>query len=75
MDKSMSPGGLGGAVFHEVRNVMYDLKQRPIMVDYIFGLGGRDANPHELRRIFEELMRIAKTGQAETQVHYLGLRE
>ncbi len=42
MDKSMSPGGLGAAVFSEVRNALYDLKQRPIMVNYIFGLGGRD---------------------------------
>lgn len=75
MDKSMSPGGLGAAVFNEVRNVLYDLKQRPIMVNYIFGLGGRDSSPGDLRRIFEDLMRIAKTGQVDKQVHYLGLRE
>jgi pyruvate ferredoxin oxidoreductase alpha subunit len=75
MDKSMSPGGLGAAVFNEVRNVLYDLKQRPIMVNYIFGLGGRDNSPRDLRRIFEDLTKIAKTGQVEKQVHYLGLRE
>ena len=75
MDKSMSPGGLGAAVFNEVRNALYDLKQRPIMVNYIFGLGGRDSSPRDLRKIFEDLMRIAKTGQVDKQVHYLGLRE
>jgi pyruvate ferredoxin oxidoreductase alpha subunit len=75
MDKSMSPGGLGAAVFHEVRNALYDLKQHPIMVNYIFGLGGRDNSPRDLRRVFEDLIKIAKTGQAEKQVHYLGLRE
>jgi pyruvate ferredoxin oxidoreductase alpha subunit len=75
MDKSMSPGGLGAAVFNEVRNALYDLNQRPIIVNYIFGLGGRDYSPKDLRRVFEDLIRITRTGQVENQVHYLGLRE
>ncbi len=75
MDKSMSPGGLGGAVFSEVRSATYDLKQRPIITSYIFGLGGRDSSPRDLRRIFEDLAKVAKSGQADTLVHYLGLRE
>lgn len=75
MDKAMSPGGLGGPVFAEIRSALYDQKQRPIMVNYIFGLGGRDSNPTELRKIFDELTKIYKTGQAETLVHYFGLRE
>ena len=75
MDKSLSPGGLGGAIFNEVRNVMYDQKQRPIIVSCIFGLGGRDSSPRELRKIFDDLARTAKTGQAEPLVRYLGLRE
>ena len=62
MDKSMSSGGFGGAVFSEVRNALYDVKQHPIIVNYIFGLGGRDTSPRDLRKIFEELMQIAKTG-------------
>jgi pyruvate ferredoxin oxidoreductase alpha subunit len=75
MDKSMSPGGLGAAVFSEVRNALYDAKQRPIIVNYIYGLGGRDSSPRDLRRIYEDLMRIAKSGQAEKTVNYFGLRE
>ena len=75
MDKSMSPGGLGAAVFSEVRNALYDLKQQPTIVNYIFGLGGRDSSPRDLRRVFEDLLRMAKTGQVDKQVHYLGLRE
>ena len=75
MDKSMSFGGFGGAVFHEVRHALYDLPTHPPIVNYIYGLGGRDSSPHELRKIFEELMRIAKTGQVEKRVTYFGLRE
>lgn len=75
MDKSMSFGGNGGAVYHEVRHALYDAKTHPFIVNYIYGLGGRDSSPRELRRIFEELLRIAKTGRVEKQVNYLGLRE
>jgi pyruvate ferredoxin oxidoreductase alpha subunit len=75
MDKSMSFGGLGGAVFCEIRHALYDEKQRLSIVNYIYGLGGRDTSPRELRGVFEDLMRIAKTGRVEKQVYYLGLRE
>ena len=75
MDKSMSFGGFGGPVFNEVRHVMYDVKERPLIVNYIFGLGGRDTSPRDLRRIFEDIVQIAKTGHVETQVHFYGLRE
>ncbi|MCW4024809.1 MAG: pyruvate ferredoxin oxidoreductase [Candidatus Bathyarchaeota archaeon] len=75
MDKSMSFGGFGGAVFHEVRHSLYDEKQRPPIINYIYGLGGRDSSPRELRKIFEELLRISRTGRVNRQVNYLGLRE
>lgn len=75
MDKSVSYGGEGGAVFHEIRHVMYDSKTHPPIVDYIYGLGGRDSSPRELRRVYEDLLRILKTGKIGTTVTYMGLRE
>jgi pyruvate ferredoxin oxidoreductase alpha subunit len=75
MDKSMSFGGNGGAVFHEVRSALYDAVSRPLIVNFIYGLGGRDAKPVELRRIFENLQRVLRSGHVEQTVNYLGLRE
>ena len=75
MDKSMGPGAQTGTVFSEVRNALFDLKQRPLTTSYIFGLGGRDTPPRELKRIYEELIRAARTGQVDALVHYLGLKE
>jgi len=75
MDKSMSFGGFGGAVFTEVRHALYDDEKHPFIVNYIYGLGGRDSSPRELRTIFEELTNIARTRHVESRVHYLGLRE
>jgi pyruvate ferredoxin oxidoreductase alpha subunit len=75
MDKSMSFGGFGGAVFHEVRHALYDAQAHPPIVNYIYGLGGRDSNPMAFKGIFEDLMRLAKTGRVEKQITYFGLRE
>ena len=75
MDKSLSFGGLGGAVFTEVRHALYDDEKHPFIVNYIYGLGGRDSSPRELRTIFEELTNIAKTGHVKSPVNYFGLRE
>ena len=75
MDKSMSFGGEGGAVFHEVRHALYDVEQRPKVVNYIYGLGGRDSSPHELRRVYDELQRMLHSGRVGKTVNYLGLRE
>ena len=75
MDKSMSFGGFGGAVYHEVRHALYDEKTHPPIVNYIYGLGGRDTNPIAFRGIFEDLLRMAKTGHVENQINYFGLRE
>jgi pyruvate ferredoxin oxidoreductase alpha subunit len=75
MDKCMSFGGFGGPIFTEIRTALFDIQQRPIVVNYIFGVGGRDSNPNNLRKIFENLQQIAKTGQVDTNVYYLGLKE
>ncbi len=75
MDKSLSFGGNGGAVFHEVRHVLYDAKVQPYVVNYVYGLGGRDTSPRELRGIYEDLQRILKTRRVEKSIQYMGLRE
>jgi len=75
MDKSMSFGGHGGAVFHEVRHALYDVQTQPPVVNYIYGLGGRDTNPVVFRTIFDDLLRIVRTGRVEKQITYFGVRD
>jgi len=63
MDRSMSFGGNGGPVFHEIRHVLYDSPSHPSVVNYIYGLGGRDTSPIQIRQIYEDLQKIIQTGQ------------
>jgi len=66
MDRCISFGGNGGPVFHEMRHMFYDVNPHPYVVNYIYGLGGRDTSPTELRSIYEDLQRILKTRRVET---------
>jgi pyruvate ferredoxin oxidoreductase alpha subunit len=75
MDRSMSFGGNGGPVFQEVRHVLYDLPTHPHVVNYIYGLGGRDTSPSQMRSIYEDLQKILQTKHVETPINYVGLRE
>ena len=74
MDKCISFGGNGGPVFHEVHHILYEAPSRPYVVNYIYGLGGRDTSPSELRSIYEDLQRILQNQRVETPIQYLGLR-
>jgi len=75
MDRSTSFGSHGGPVFHEVRHALYDLGRRPYVVNYVYGLGGRDTSPTQIRGIYEDLQKIIKTKSVEKLVNYVGLRE
>jgi len=75
MDKSMSFGGNGGPVFHEVRHVLYDLPTHPYVLNYVYGLGGRDTSPDQIRNIYRDLQKIVQAKRVEALINYVGLRE
>ena len=75
MERSMSFGGRGGAVFHEVRHAFYDAPERPFIVNYIHGLGGRDTNTTQIRKVIEDLQKITRSRRVDPLVRFIGLRE
>ncbi|UCG44833.1 MAG: pyruvate ferredoxin oxidoreductase [Candidatus Bathyarchaeota archaeon] len=75
MDRSHSFGAHGGPVFHEIRHALYDATIQPHIVNYIYGLGGRDMPPTLIQEIYTSLQRIAKTDQVEKPVQFIGVRE
>ncbi|MDG6222744.1 MAG: pyruvate ferredoxin oxidoreductase [Candidatus Bathyarchaeota archaeon] len=75
MDRSSSFGGNGGPIFIEIRHALYDVSDSPKVVNYIYGLGGRDTRPIMIESIYKDLQNIAKTGQIENKIQFVGLRE
>ncbi|MFQ6091210.1 MAG: pyruvate ferredoxin oxidoreductase [bacterium] len=74
-DRAISFGSYGGPLFSEVRSALLGSEQAPKVVNYIYGLGGRNISIEEIASTFEDLERIVKTGQIENMVTYLGVRE
>jgi len=75
MDRSNSFGGYGGPVFHEVRHILYDAQTRPQVLNYIYGLGGRDMPGNTIQGIYKDLQKILETNQVKQRVQFVGVRE
>ncbi len=75
LDRSDSFAATGGPVFTEVRSALYELAVKPKVVNYIYGLGGRDIKMPDINFVFDSLFKILKTGKVENPVSYLGIRE
>ncbi len=74
MDKS-APGGAMGALFNEVSAAAYTTKSRPLITNYIYGLGGRDFGLEEAKRIFKEQKAHADAGHITTPIQqFSGVR-
>ena len=74
MDRSESFGAMGAAIFNEVRSAMFEVQHKPKIVNYIYGLGGRDCDDEDIIRVFNELKEL-KDHHDYDKVRYLGVRE
>ena len=74
LDRAVSPGLVGGPLFHEIRSCAYGRLSVPF-ASYIYGLGGRDIFAEDIQRVFSDLAEIAKSGQAPSEATYIGVRE
>jgi 2-oxoisovalerate ferredoxin oxidoreductase alpha subunit len=54
--------GYGGAFFGEVGGVLANADTRPILKNYIVGIGGRDITPKTIEKIFNNALEIQKSG-------------
>ena len=62
-------------MFADVRAALYDLKNDIKVINYVYGLGGRDLRLEDVEQVFNELDEIVKSGKTDKVVNYLGLRE
>lgn len=75
MDKTHSLNDAGAPLFLEVRSALYDLETRPMLVNYIYGLGGRDVKTSDIESVYNDLAEIVKAGKVDNVYRYLGLSE
>ena len=75
LDKADSLNAAGGALFEDVTSAMYVNKKQVPMVNYIYGIGGRDTTTMQIESVYKDLQEIVKTGETGNPYRYLGLRK
>ncbi|MCX8030285.1 MAG: pyruvate ferredoxin oxidoreductase [Thermodesulfovibrionales bacterium] len=74
LDRADSFGAFG-PLYTEIVSSIYLTKSQPIVINKIYGLGGRDYMPEHAKIVIEELIDIINTGKVRLYKDYLGVRE
>lgn len=74
LDKSEGFSGCGGPLFAETAGSLINCKERPYLIDIVYGLGGRDFTVRAARSVYERLMGIAETGDVGAVYSHMGVR-
>lgn len=75
LDRADSLNAIGGALFEDVTSSMYIFKQTVPIVNYIYGIGGRDTTEKDIESVYKDLTEIISSGKVENPYRYLGLRK
>jgi pyruvate ferredoxin oxidoreductase alpha subunit len=75
MDKAEGFSACGGPLFAEIRSALYDLKDKPKIVNYIYGLGGRDVTVNHIESVYNVILSEKDKDEALDTYRYLGIRE
>lgn len=70
MDRAVSCGGSAGPVCAEVKSALYGEPDRPAIVNYIIGLGGRDVIAEDFIQIVEKAAKAEKEKPKEAYEIY-----
>ncbi len=75
LDRAETFSTTGGPLFADIKGALYDIKAKVEVVNYIYGLGGRDTKVEEIESVYNDLQEIIKSGEVKERVNHLGVRE
>ncbi|HPX62132.1 MAG TPA: pyruvate ferredoxin oxidoreductase [Deltaproteobacteria bacterium] len=75
LDRSDSFGGSCGPLFLDIAGALSCQTERPVLVNKIFGLGGRDYMPEQARQVLDELLQLTQGAPVTSLKQYIGVRE
>ncbi len=73
-EKCLSFGGAGNPLAMELRTALYDLDNRPMVTDFVIGLGGRDVPPTTFVQGYEKTKEYLEKGETPSY-ETLGVRK
>ncbi|MBW2561154.1 MAG: pyruvate ferredoxin oxidoreductase, partial [Deltaproteobacteria bacterium] len=70
IDRAVSFGGVNGPVAAEIKAALYDQKERPLITNYIIGLGGRDVVVTDFVKMVQQAISAQKKKPKEAYEIY-----
>ncbi len=74
IDRTISFGAVGGPLFADIASLFANDAERPLMMNFIVGLGGRDVTVKDLIEIARISHKALKKGRVERPCVYYGVR-
>ncbi|MBU1912931.1 MAG: pyruvate ferredoxin oxidoreductase [Candidatus Omnitrophica bacterium] len=74
-DRAESFSAEGGPLYTEIKAALYDSDIKPLVTNYIYGLGGRDIFPDDIKKVYSDLGAALKNKKVSNPINYLGSRE
>ena len=74
MDKSESFSACGGPLYAETCAACYDMETRPVLIDVVYGLGGRDVAVEDIARVYDHLFLLTENGGQGPKYIHMGQR-
>lgn len=74
LDRAEGFSATGGPLYREVKAGLLG-REKVLVSNYIYGLGGRDIGLDDIRLVYKDLAKIAETGKMKPPIKYLGVRE
>ncbi|MGE5677311.1 MAG: pyruvate ferredoxin oxidoreductase [Pseudomonadota bacterium] len=75
LDKAEGFSAVGGPLGAEIKAALFGRTENIKVVNYIYGLGGRDVKADDIEKVYNDLLEIQKTGKTGETYRYLGVRE
>ena len=73
LDRSYS-FGYGGAFFAETGGALYNIPEKPVLKNYVVGIGGRDVTPKTVESIFNNALSLQEKG-LDKEIEWIELKE
>ena len=74
LDKADSLNAAGGALYTDITSGLYTNNINVPVVNYVYGIGGRDTTQAQLESVYKDLQDIVNGGNIGNPYRYLGLR-
>ncbi|MEM2466684.1 MAG: transketolase C-terminal domain-containing protein [Candidatus Bathyarchaeia archaeon] len=67
--------GVGAPLFSDVAATLYNASHKPLLLNFIAGIGGRDVTPKDITAIFESARKAVEKSRIEKEIEWVGLNK